>query len=366
MKIIHCADLHLDSKMTANLNSEKAKERKQELLHTFKRMVAYADHQDIHAILIAGDLFDTKNITKTTQNVVLGEIENHPDITFYYLKGNHDLDNFLSNADEIPDNLKMFEDQWSYYEAGKDIVIAGIELKAENVANAYASLVLDTEKINVVMLHGQESETGSKDKVETINLRALQNKGIDYLALGHVHAYKEASLDARGRYCYPGCLEGRGFDECGPHGFVVIDIDEKMKTVKSELIPFATRTLYTIPVDVTGCMKSVDMVVRIREELDKQIYGDSSLIKFVLTGELDVECEKNIDYIRQEFEPEFYFVKVYDETKLHVDIEQYALDVSLKGEFVRIVKETADLTEDEKNTIIRYGLHILEGEEEVE
>ena len=28
MKILHCADLHLDSKMTANLDKEKAKERK--------------------------------------------------------------------------------------------------------------------------------------------------------------------------------------------------------------------------------------------------------------------------------------------------------------------------------------------------
>ena len=27
MRIIHCADLHLDSKMTANLDSKKAKER---------------------------------------------------------------------------------------------------------------------------------------------------------------------------------------------------------------------------------------------------------------------------------------------------------------------------------------------------
>ncbi len=28
MKIIHCADLHLDSKMTANLSKDQARERK--------------------------------------------------------------------------------------------------------------------------------------------------------------------------------------------------------------------------------------------------------------------------------------------------------------------------------------------------
>ena len=30
MKIIHCADLHLDSKMTSNLSKEQAKERKRQ------------------------------------------------------------------------------------------------------------------------------------------------------------------------------------------------------------------------------------------------------------------------------------------------------------------------------------------------
>ena len=31
MKLIHCADLHLDSKLSANLDREKARERKKEL-----------------------------------------------------------------------------------------------------------------------------------------------------------------------------------------------------------------------------------------------------------------------------------------------------------------------------------------------
>lgn len=42
MKFIHCADLHLDSKMSANLDKERAKERRSEILDTFVRMVRYA------------------------------------------------------------------------------------------------------------------------------------------------------------------------------------------------------------------------------------------------------------------------------------------------------------------------------------
>ena len=43
MKILHCADVHLDSKMTANLEKDKAKERKLEILDTFLRMVDFAE-----------------------------------------------------------------------------------------------------------------------------------------------------------------------------------------------------------------------------------------------------------------------------------------------------------------------------------
>ena len=39
MKILHCADIHLDSAMTANLDKYKARVRRNELLASFKDMV---------------------------------------------------------------------------------------------------------------------------------------------------------------------------------------------------------------------------------------------------------------------------------------------------------------------------------------
>ena len=43
MKIIHCADLHLDSQMTANLTKEQARERKREIIRTFTRRICRKD-----------------------------------------------------------------------------------------------------------------------------------------------------------------------------------------------------------------------------------------------------------------------------------------------------------------------------------
>ena len=42
MKMIHCADLHLDAKMKTHLDGMQAKERRLELLGTFGRLVSYA------------------------------------------------------------------------------------------------------------------------------------------------------------------------------------------------------------------------------------------------------------------------------------------------------------------------------------
>lgn len=365
MKFIHCADLHLDAKMTANLDRDRAKERRAELLQTFEKMIAYAVQNKVDAILIAGDLFDTKNISATARHVVMDALEGHPDMTFYYLKGNHDTDNFLSGLEQLPENLKLFHEEWYSYETGSNgrIVISGLELSRKNAGSAYNSLILDAGRFNIVMLHGQESETGARDKTEVINLRALKNKGIDYLALGHIHTYKEEQLDGRGRYCYSGCLEGRGFDECGPHGFVVLDVDENSRTFTSQFIPFSNRSLYTVPVDVSGCMTTLEMAERVGRVLDQTDYEKKSLLKIVLTGEIDVECEKNIEYLVKRFEPDYYFVKVCDETTLHVDIRDFRLDQSLKGEYVRVVMDAGDISEEDKAAIIRYGLRAIAGEE---
>lgn len=366
MKIIHCADLHLDSKMETNLTKEQAKERKAELLNTFQRMVEYAAEAQVAAILIAGDLFDKKAVSATARNIVCQMIQFHPEIDFYYLKGNHDEDSFFNHMEKMPENLKLFSDTWTTYIAnetsGTTIAITGAELNTEQEIVLYDSLILNPEHFNIVMLHGQESKYRTKDKTACVNLTALRNKGIDYLALGHIHAYKEAELDSRGVYCYSGCLEGRGFDECGEHGFVLLDIQEETGVVERRFVPIASRNFYTLEISVTGCETTLEIRTRIAEALEDADFSTKSFVKLILVGEYDVECEKNIAYLHKQFESQFYYLKIYDETKLKVDYQAFALDESLKGEFVRTVQSHQELSEEEQAMIIRYGIQALAGE----
>lgn len=361
MKIIHCADLHLDSKMTANLSKEQAKERKMEILRTFGRMVEYAKKNAVSAIIIAGDMFDTRNVSVTARNYVRDVIVNHPEIDFLYLKGNHDNDNFLSKLDEIPENLCLFSDKWMTYTYGK-VAITGLELNKENSLTAYNTLVLNHDAYNIVTLHGQLAEYKSKDKAEVISLDELRNKNIDYVALGHVHSFAIHKLDARGVYCYPGCLDGRGFDECGPKGFVLLDIDTENDTATSTFVPFSSRVLHTVLVDVTGISTTQEAAIRMDAVVRENQYPSSCLVKFVLKGEVGVECELETDFLEEQFADYFYFCKVYDETKIQVNYQDYEKDASLKGEFVRLVSDS-DLSEEEKAMVIRTGILALQGEE---
>lgn len=360
MKIIHCSDLHLDSKMKSNLDSMKAKERRDEILRTYQNMVEYAAENDVEIIIIAGDMFDKKNITVKAKNVVLDSIFSHPEIDFIYLKGNHDEASFILDLEEIPSNLKLFTNTgWTSYRYGK-IVISGIEFGNLSNYEIYNTLMLNKNDINIVTLHGQEVKYDQRDKAEIINIQSLKNKNIDYLALGHVHRFKQERIDNRGIYCYSGCLEGRGFDECGEKGFVLLDINEEKQKIESKFIPFAGRHLYEINVDITGTSTTLEVEEKIDNMIEK--IEKEALIKIVLIGKVELNSERDIKYLEKKYKNMFYFAKIYDETTLKIDYMTYENDASLKGEFIRLVLKQ-NLSEEEKRKIITTGIKALTGEE---
>lgn len=358
MKIIHCADLHLDSKMETNLSTEQARERRYEILSTFEDMIKYGEKNDVKAIIIAGDLFDTaQNQQKTIKNRVLSAIKDAPDIDFLYLQGNHDKDDFFKSLSEKPDNLLLFSQEWQSYQYG-DIAIAGIEFGKKDNSGIYSELVLNENLFNIVVLHGQATQYEADQKAENIPLSSLQNKYIDYLALGHIHEYKWEKLDYRGVYCYPGCLEGRGFDECGKKGFVVLDIQDHK--IDSRFVSETKRTIHEIPVDLTDMIDSDEIIKKVEEAVAE--ISPSDLVKVVLVGEILEDTEIDMSYLEQSMKNYFYFLKIVNKTELKIDYLKYENDISLKGEFIKTVKNL-DISNEEKGKIIMTGIRALMGKE---
>ncbi|MFI3176919.1 MAG: DNA repair exonuclease, partial [Eubacteriales bacterium] len=216
---------------------------------------------------------------------------------------------------------------------------------------------LEEKDINLVMLHGQVTQYQSTG-AEVIPLSCLRERYIDYLALGHIHEYVQGPLDDRGIYCYSGCLEGRGFDECGVKGFVVLDIEEEK--IHTEFVSLSRRTFHEIRVDVTPYSNFAELMEEITNTLDPICADD--LIKVCIVGEIEEGFELDLTYLEEFAKRRFYYAKVKNESELRIDGDQYKNDRTLKGEFIRKV-QLLSVSEEEKNHIIQLGLRAIAGKE---
>ena len=86
------------------------------------------------------------------------------------------------------------------------------------------------------------------------------------------------------------------------------------------------------------------------------------MVKVVLVGAISPELNCDIVHLGKLLEEKFYFARISDKTGLAICPEEYATDVSLKGEFIRTVM-ASDLSDADKQSTILCGLRALRGEE---
>lgn len=352
MKILHTSDLHIGSALTSRLSQDKIRERKGELLSGFERMIEEAVFERVSLFIIAGDLFDTERITKSTKDRVLAAIARCPGIEFLYLSGNHEKDALTQGDTHLPQNLRIFGDSWTYFDYG-EVCVTG---RSTITADMFQNLDLDYRKTNIVVLHGALAD--GKSGGEIIGKRELEGKHIDYLALGHYHSYSVQKIDETGIAVYAGTPEGRGFDEVGEKGFVLLEADGRH--VRHAFRPFAKRTLRIVDVDLSGSESRSDVDTRV----DSALVGISSgdLVRVRLVGKRSPEMFPDIGALTSRWQNSFYHFEIKDESSILINPEDYKYDRSLKGEFIRLVSSKTDISDGEKEKIIRTGLAALMGE----
>lgn len=351
MKIIHCADLHLGSRLTSLPVGDIRDTRKNEILSSFNRLIDYAKKNEIKIILFSGDVFDSDRPAKKDKTFFYNAIKANPEITFIYLRGNHDIEESL---EEQLDNLLLFTDSWTSYSID-GIAFSGIELSPNNKTSLYSSLSLDKDAFNIVLMHG-DINTKGKDFVD---IKKLANKNIDYLALGHIHMYGEFKIDNRGIAIYPGCLDGRGFDELGEKGFVVLDINDNK--ISHSFVSFSSRIIVEKEVDISSATNLYETKTIVQSELDG--IQNSALVKVVLTGKVDFDITGIEKDIASFLTNKFFYLKVESELKPIVKLDDYKNDLSLKGEFVRNLSSSDEYSEEEKEELLSLGIKLLNGED---
>ena len=357
MKIIHTADTHLGSALRG-LPADKAELRRAELLDGFRNMCFYARDNGVAAVLIAGDLFDEIKASRRLRTEVFTIIDSASPVCFFYVSGNHD--GGMDISDDLPANLYTFSQNrtWQSYDLPENVTITGLDAKYLT-ENSYEELGLRYERFNILMLHGEIARgVGGR---EEISLARLQNRGVDYLALGHIHQpmLQAERLDGRGRYRYCGCPEGRGYDECGKRGVFLLDIQDG-KVVNELFLSFAKREICERSADVSACTSYYDIERAVQSALEGVRAAD--MVKLTLCGKHQAGLRKDISLLSARLNDAYFHAKVVDEAKAAVDYSAYENDLSVRGEFVREVGRCA-LSEEERAEILDVGLKALAGED---
>ncbi len=349
MRIIHTSDTHLHAPLTSiRLSPERARERKRELLSSFQRLVEEAVRLDARAMIIAGDLFDTGTVPERVMKSVADMMKSHPDIAFYYLPGNHEKNTFLPLCRDLP-NVLTFGETFTTYDAGDGVTVSGRTVIGKE---QWGELSLSKDTYNIVIMHG---DAANKTAEHTVGLSDASEAGVDYLALGHYHFYREMPMENDGVAVYCGTPEGRGFDETEDKGYVLIDTDARTH----KFVPFAKRRIFDLSVDITGAESDGEVLEAVRHALFDVRRED--IVRIRLTGCHSMRFSPDAALVSTHFEGGFYGFYAIDQSHLRIVPEEYRYDRSLKGEFIRTVLEDATMDDATKEAVLAKGLAALTG-----
>ena len=343
MKIIHTADIHLDSPL-AQVRDSAA--RRYELLLALSNMAEYANNNDVTAIVIAGDLFDNQFASDATISGV-AEIVKRSKAAWFVLQGNHASPAPYVKLKSLVPQINVFDSVWTYFTLD-NVTICGRELGVDDALN-YGKLTLDKSRYNIVVLHGDVDDDG----YGLIDRKALAKSNANYVALGHRHTLAKYGFGSV-KACYSGVLEARGFDEPERTGFILIDTEkDEIRFVEQHI-----RRIQTVTVDVTGIANDIALSAKIADivaGVDNRNYLNIVFCGALQNGvHIDVVA-RNLLYGR------FFALRIDNQTTTAYDLAAIANEVSLRGEFVKLASQIED--EKLKAEVLKMGLQALSGEE---
>lgn len=240
-KVLHAADFHLDSAFRS-LPEEQARLRRQESRELPGRLVDWANDHGAQLMLLAGDLFDSDRLYSQTAQMLAQALSRFRG-TVVIAPGNHD---WLSAASPYrqpiwPENVHIFlgrgMERLTLPELGCTVYGAAFTAPEEAESGLRGFYAQPDGSARIMVLHG---DVGSREgRYRPIAPEEIASTGLDYLALGHVHAPSAMNRAGSTVWAYPGCPQGRGFDETGDRGFLFGDVEPGR--VDMQFVPFARR-----------------------------------------------------------------------------------------------------------------------------
>jgi DNA repair protein SbcD/Mre11 len=290
-KILHTADIHLDSPLASlALRDEALRANIQSATRSaFVRIVDTAIAEGVAALLIAGDLYDGAQRSAKTAAFLVGQLERlrAAEIPVFYIKGNHDAENPITGEVTLPGNVHTFDGRGGKVQlVGTDIWIHGISFNGKHAPDSLLGKFGPpvSGAVNIAMLHTSLAGAAGHDNYAPCSVSELAALGFDYWALGHVHkrqVHSEAPW-----IVMPGIPQGRDIGEAGLKSATLLTISEGAISV--EEVPTSVTSFVGHSIDVSGAEADDDIRQIIRGGLhaliQSMLVGDTAIVRLILAG----------------------------------------------------------------------------------
>ena len=359
LTVIHAADFHLDSPFAA-LTAEQALLRRKEQRALLSELREAAQGADL--TLLSGDLLDSSLCHRETAEA-LEEFLNALPGEVFLAPGNHDYYAPLSPYFhmELRENVHLFRnpDLTAVPLPALGVTVWGAAFtsaRSKGLLHGF-SAPKDGSR-HIMVLHGDVDPVSGE--YGPITEKEIAESGLSYLALGHVHGCSGLKRSGNTCWAYPGCLMGRGFDELGPKGFLRVTLDGE--DCEANFIPLSGRQYHILPVNVTD---APDLPSAVRAALPED--AGEHIFRILLRGEW---AEKpDLRLLSELLSADCWQLELRDETRIRRDVWEDVSEDSLRGCFLRILKdryEAASGPEREKIMLAaRFGLAALDYREEL-
>ena len=203
-----------------------------------------------------------------------------------------------------------------------------------------------------------------------MTLEDFRKSGMDYVALGHIHKREDIGRAGDTFYAYPGCPEGRGFDELGSKGVYVGELYKGRHTL--HYVEVCQRQYVRLALDITGLVRELEVEHKIRETL-LTCYGkdfDRHIYQISLTGTRKEEEALPVKTIENTLSESIYHLELSDERVVERDYEILREEVSLRGLYVRNLLSLLEEAREKEDEVLlaaygkalEYGMTSFEGQ----
>jgi DNA repair exonuclease SbcCD nuclease subunit len=232
LKILHTADWHLGLRFPS-FGEEDGTKLTRARIEAVDRLLGVAESYSVNAVLCAGDLFDSPAPEELWWKglIQLFQRRNWRDRPVFLLPGNHDplQANSVWSTDHpfrraLPAWVHVVDRDNYEYPLSEEAVLYAEPCRSQAGADDLASRLPPRapgdQRIRIGLAHGQTFDIDGYQTNFPIGSDAAQKQGLNYLAIGDTHAFRELPPKAT-PIVYPGAPEVTKFGELDA-GFVAV------------------------------------------------------------------------------------------------------------------------------------------------